>query len=537
MPLTIKIIQGDDVHSLMREPEFLSQWRNLAEHTSHVTVFQEPPFVSCWYEQYRAAYMPVLVLGYDDNNTLSGLLPLALNTSSQALSHAGDQQVEYSGWLCSDDYKLTFISQALATANKQLTFSKWTWSTIPPHADVTWLTAPSKELKQLHTSYNVIESPILNLHNEDKLKKVLKNKSVKSKINRLKRKGDLRIERITEPQRVTELIDDITNLVNFRHGAAHGDLAFNEDPFQKAFYHARGKNLVNNHFSVLWMGEKLLAFHFGGIDKNTIYIGLTAFDPTQSKHSPGVIFLIFLANLMKEEGIQYIDLTPGGDEYKERFSNQHHTLYCPIFFKSALQKYQYDCKKNIKRSILSSLNKFGIEKEKFTKTSKSSQHDEANINTVLLKANSSNVSPDIAEKNIINIQNYSDLLLHSDVNDSQVMQSLLSRATQRFSKEETLFTLTANNKLSGMAWMSKPGNKHKRLGSEFAASENSVVIEVTDNQQKEIEIDVLEPLLTKMVFYAKANGIDVIYYLLASNTSSSIRKVFTNIGFCEEQSN
>ncbi len=534
MPLTIKIIRGDDVHSLVSDADFLSAWQHLASHTSHVTVFQESPFVTCWYQQYRTAYEPILVLGYSDDNSLCGLLPLAINTENQALSHAGDQQVEYSGWLCTDKFRQSFISHALETVNAKLTFSTWLWSTIPPHADVSWLTNPCKELKQLYTSYNVIDSPVLDLHNEEKLKKVLKNKSVKSKINRLKRKGELRIERITDSQRVTELINDITNLVNFRHGAAHGDLAFNEDPYQKAFYHARGSNLINNHFSVLWMGDKLLAFHFGGIDKDTIYIGLTAFDPTQSKHSPGVIFLIYLANLMKEEGIRYIDLTPGGDEYKERFSNFHHTLYCPIFFSSYISKYQYECKKSIKKSILTSLDKLGIDKNNLARSKTSAQKKSINKDFILLKSNVCDSKTEKNDNEIINIQKYSDLLLHSDVNDSLKMQSLLSNATQKFSKEETLFTHIKNDKLLNLAWLSKPSTKHKILDTEFTSSDDSSVLTITNYDDQEFDISIVKAMLMNIVLYAQNNHISTIYTLLAKDTSKERKDIFFSLGFHQE---
>ena len=536
MPLSIDIIQGDDVHKIVRESEFLSRWQTLAEITSHVTVFQEPPFVTCWYEQYRSAYQPILVIAYDDTGILSGLLPLAINLADRSLSHAGDQQVEYSGWLCTDEYKITFISMALATIKKQISYTRWLWSTIPPNADVTWLTSPEKGLEQIYTSYNVVNSPVLDLHNEDKLKKVLKNKSVKSKINRLKKKGDLRIERITESQRVTELIDDITNLVNFRHGAAHGDLAFNEDPYQKDFYHARGKNLVNNHFSVLWLGDKLLAFHFGGIDNDTIYIGLTAFDPTESKHSPGVIFLIFLANLMKEEGIRYIDLTPGGDEYKERFSNQHHTLYHPIFFPNKTSKLQYDSKKYIKQAIMNGLGKLGIEKNNLTAASKQGRNKANKIESALYFTNDSNIDNEITNTGIINTQKFSDLLLHKDVNNSIKMQSLLSHATQRFSKEDILFSLINENRLAGIAWMSKPSNKHKFLGYEFNTDETSVVIDLMDIIDL-LEKNRLSSMLSAMIRYAHSIDIRNIYCVLPDKIDSKSRDIVSHFGFHEPVTN
>ncbi len=367
MTITVKIIRGDDVHKLRCEPEFISGWQALANNTSHVTVFQEPAFVNCWYQQYASEFEPVLALGYTKEMRLIGLLPLALDKKTHVLTHAAAQQVEYSGWLRHPEYKNTFISTALSVVQKNIGFSSWRWSHIPPHAEVDWLLNPTSELKGIHFHYEKVASPILDLHNEEKINKIKKSKSVKSKINRLKRKGELRIEHITETDRASEVMSQITDLVNFRHGAAHGDLAFREDPLQAGFYQSRSKNLIENHFSALWMGETLLAFHFGGTDKDTIYIGLTAFDPRESKHSPGVILILYLAQLMQQQGIRYIDLTPGGDEYKERFSNSHHTLYRPIMFSSSPAKYIDIVKKETKAKMLGILSSAGINKEAVVK--------------------------------------------------------------------------------------------------------------------------------------------------------------------------
>ena len=534
MAFSIKIIRGDDAHKTRCLPEFIARWQSLAKITNHVTVFQEPAFVNCWYQQYSPEYEPILVLGYDANELLIGLLPLAIENKSKTLTHAAAQQVEYSGWLCNPEYKNTFIAKAIATVSKEISFSAWRWSHIPPYAEVDWLAQPYPELKNTYIHYEKVESPILDLHNEEKINKIKKSKSVKSKINRLKRKGDLHLEHITNPLRAAQVMELIPDLVNFRHGAAHGDLAFREDPLQHGFYKSRANNLTENHFSALWMGEKLLAFHFGGIDKDTIYIGLTAFDPRESKHSPGVVFILYLADMLCQQGIRYIDLTPGGDEYKERFCNGRHTLYRPIIYSSRLEKYINTSKQKAKASILNTLSTLGIEKETLTNKLKANNKRNDSINGYqLFSIDLDKFNPRITDKNpsSIHVQKYSDLLIHQGYSNSLEMQTLLNDSTQRFSKEETLITLMEDEKLIGYGWLSKMGTKYKNHGQDLCLDKDSVVVDCIEVEKILPKADVHERLMLFMISRAIEQGCKKAFCYVPATSKQENYELINKLGF------
>lgn len=536
MTFTVTIIRGDDAHKTRCAPEFTAQWQSLAAITTHVTVFQEPAFVNTWYQRYAPEFEPVLVIGQDSENELIGFLPLAIEKKSGNLSHAAAQQVEYSGWLCHPSYKNIFISQAIAIVNQQISYSAWRWSHIPPHAEVDWLITSNPELKNVYLHYEQVASPILDLHNEEKIKKIKKSKSIKSKINRLKRKGDLHLEHITDVSRASEVMNLIPDLVNFRHGAAHGDLAFREDPLQHGFYQARAKNLTENHFSALWIGNTLLAFHFGGIDKDTIYIGLTAFDPRESKHSPGVIFILFLAEMMQQQGIRYIDLTPGGDEYKERFCNNHHTLYRPIIYSSQTEKHVSISKQKAKASLLKTLGKLGIEKDSLAKKLQA-KNKPSDIRYTLFSLNLENYnSIDEDNKNIpsLNIQKYNDLLIHQGYSNSYEMQALLNDATQRFSKEETLFTLMEDEKLKGYGWLSKPGSKYRNHHLDLTLEKDQIVIDCIEIEKTLPCSLVLDKLMRFMISYAIEIGAKQAFSYIPVNTDKENISVIEKLGFQEK---
>ena len=530
MTLSIKIIRGNDAHKTRVTSEFIQQWQLLADNTNHVTVFQEPAFVNCWYQQYAPEFEPILILGYDSNVNLVGLLPLALEKNSRVLTHAAAQQVEYSGWLCTTEYKNTFISKALARANQKISYSSWRWSHIPPKAEVDWLLTPSSELKSIHFSHEQIDSPVLDLHDEEKIKKIKKSKSVKSKINRLKRKGELHLEHITDVDRAKQVMALIPDLVNFRHGAAHGDLAFREDPLQHGFYQSRAINLNENHFTALWMDDTLLAFHFGGIDKDTIYIGLTAFDPRESKHSPGVIFIIYLAEMMQQQGIRYIDLTPGGDEYKERFCNTHQTLYRPIIYSNIKEKVFHASKQKAKASILNAMSLIGLDKEKVTNKINKKTEDRQKFNLFNIQLEDLQTS-ELDEKMSINVQKYNDLLIHQGYSNSTEMQTLLNDATQRFSKEETLFTLMEDKELTSYSWLSKAGAKYKNHGLELSLDKDQVVIDCVGVEKSLPKSTALKKMLSGLIKYAIDNGYKNAFTFIPDTTDIEKIKVFEEFGF------
>ena len=537
MNFTTKLIRGDEAHRYRIEPEFISQWKMLAERTTHVSVFQEPEFVNPWYDIYKLRFEPLMVLGLSESQKVIGLIPLAIEFQSGRLCHAGAQHAEYSGWICDPSIDEEFVLAALSAIRKQISFSSWRWQYTPPRANISWLLARHTERIGVHTLFDTLNSPLLDLHQEDKLRKILKNKSVKSKINRLKRKGELKIERITSKDRVAQLLDQIEVLVNFRHEAAHRDAAFEGDSTQKGFYLERGNYLEDNHFSVLWLGDKLLAFNFGVIDHDTVYIGLTAFDPTESKHSPGVIFLIYLANLLKEEGTRYIDFTPGGDEYKERFSNKHYTLYRPTFYSRKPHRLFDQLKGITTRTLSRSLHKLGIDPWEQRGASRPSADQGSNYDLYSLNYK------DYLEKTLhnqpqVSVQSFQDLLLFNEARSKVKRYEVLSDATKRFSREETVFTLTNNDDLLAYAWLGKPGAKYRNHGITFTPDKQDIVLDCLDlNQQllDEISFTTLTGAMLKQAFSQKINCAHI--FIPKSTDNEHAKRVLSEMGFKAVENN
>ena len=535
MNFTISILRGDEAHRCRNEGEFVHAWKNLAERTPHVTAFQESEFVNTWYQEYESKFEPVLVLGYTNNDRLVGLIPLAVESNSGKLEFAGAQHVEYSGWLCEPRCEHDFIVNALTAIKDNFEFKNWQWAHLPPQANDSWLWSDQLERNGIFVLSKTYNCPILDLQNEEKLNKILKSKSIKSKINRLKRQGELRLERIDNTERVAQLLDHISDLVNFRHESAHHDAAFEEEPIQKDFYLARGDLPVANHFTALWMSNTLLAFNFGVKSSDTVYIGLTAFDPVQSKHSPGVIFLIYLANLLKEENIRYIDFTPGGDEYKERFCNSYNTLQRPIFYSSKSRKTFVSTKSKIRLALAHPIHLLlstwrNAMQELVQLPSQDSKIEETMELYCISHDQYKNTDARASER--VNIQTFQDLLFYN-VKESKISrQRILSDATKRFSREETLFTIRNGNDLLTHAWMSKPSSKYSNHSIHYKPRSNSVVIDCMNLNLKLPSGPVFKSIMNSMLDYAFSSDVKTSYIFVPKIYRHKIQtKILKELGF------
>jgi GNAT superfamily N-acetyltransferase len=75
------------------------------------------------------------------------------------------------------------------------------------------------------------------------------------------------------------------------------------------------------HVTVLKAGQRPISIHFNLTSKSVIHACVIAHDPFLSKQSPGKLHFYYLALMLCDAGINQIDLTPGGDAYKERFAD------------------------------------------------------------------------------------------------------------------------------------------------------------------------------------------------------------------------
>ena len=309
-PLRLQTHRGDAALELIEQTGFRHAWRSLHQACPWSTAFQDAPFAGTWYRAYRARFAPVVVAGWTDA-TLTGLFLLAVSHDGTTLCHVGAQQAEYQVWLSTDE---RFAGAALDALAAEFPGRRLQLLFVPPRAPFTppdrWRTRCFRR---------PIPAPFLATNPADTVRESMRKKANKSKLNRLTRRGKLTFERVDDGAAFAALLDQIAPLFELRQGAAHAALPFREDPLKKSFYLALQCETDLLHVTALRVDDELVAAHIGVRSRNTVLVGMPAQSPRYTRHSAGKLLFYELALLLEQEGVDALDLTPGG-EYKDRFA-------------------------------------------------------------------------------------------------------------------------------------------------------------------------------------------------------------------------
>ena len=291
-------------------PKFQTQWRELAAKCPWATTLQSPEFACTWYECYAEAYRPLVLARFGAGGEMDGLMALAVERASGKLTLAGAHQAEYQVWLALPGAQ-TFIVECLERL-RQLGFPSLSFTYLPPGTPLDWRTNAWIDASTLRA----VQRPLLTVDDIEAVRESLAKKKNRRRLEKLQESGPLSFLELHTPEELDAFYDDIIDFYDFRMGAVNGTCPFREDPRKRAFYRtlmAQGQL----HVTVMKIGEKLVASHIGLRNKQEVVLGIVGHSPFQAIHSPGKLHILQLGVMLHEEGFTNLDLTPGGDSYKE----------------------------------------------------------------------------------------------------------------------------------------------------------------------------------------------------------------------------
>lgn len=330
MPLNLLI--GADAESLLGDRAFQQQWRSLSGYCAWGTIFQGADFVTTWYRIYRSQFQPVLITETLADGSLSGLLTLATTPDAQQLMFAGAGQAEYHTWLATSDRGDTFIAAAMDLLRTRFAGLTLTFEYLPPLAPKQWL-EPGRHWAS-RSRLVMWTRPLMKLGDGENLRKSLKKSANKSRLNRLKKLGDVQFEQLHGVAELTAVFDRIVAYYDFRQGAVNNSIYFQADPLKQPFYLALMDVPDLLHATVLKVGDRVVAAHLGLIDGKQCGLGIPAHSPFYAAHSPGKLQLLMLGVELAQQGFDTLDLTPGGDPYKDRFATDYDEVHILTIFLS-----------------------------------------------------------------------------------------------------------------------------------------------------------------------------------------------------------
>jgi CelD/BcsL family acetyltransferase involved in cellulose biosynthesis len=465
---TTELLMGPPVLKLLESSGFLDEWKQLYTACPWATVFQSPSFVATWYRVYGSAYLPILIKT-ENAGKLTGLLTLAKDKKG-LITGAGANQAEYQVWLTADEKDETFIKNALAKLYRFFPRNRILLKYIPAGVPLQFTQKDPPWNKRCFVKSS--PQPVMVI-NEEHFTSELKKKNRREKINRLKRLGELKFERISDYNEFNAVFDELALQSDFRKGAMYNKVAFKTDPFRKTFLLSLFKQ-NNIHATVLKINDQIIAANVSiGTNKQLHLQGINSFAASLARHSPGIIHFLMLGKLLAEEGVNVFDLTPGADAYKEVLATDHSVAYTlsignkyhNIFnrlqtgvnsnFKKAaiIAGIKPDALKKVKRTFTLYRNKFmHVARQGFIQTTRY-MIDQFNRSSKTSKCWA--VQNDSSSSGIFNLQ-YDDLKELLDFDQQEIkysQQEFLADAMRRFEEGAHCYTWTDNGLLLGCAWI------------------------------------------------------------------------------------
>ncbi len=325
-PTSVQVHAQADAERLLESPEFQSQWRTLWRQCPWGTALQTPEFACTWYRCYKERYSPLILLRYGTSGQMDGLLLLAVERSTSRLTFAGAHQSEYNVWLAPPGDR-TFISEALHRIGK-LGFSSISFTYLPPGTPLDWLEPEWKS----RSSVRVVRRPLLTVSNPDAMTESLTKKKNRRRLEKLQAGQSLEFAELRSPEELDVYYDQIIDFCDFRQGAVHGSCPFHDDPRKRGFYRALMEQRGLLHVTVFKSGERLLGAHIGVRNKDEVMLGIVAHSPFLAEHSPGKLHILQLGLMLHNQGFARLDLTPGGDAYKDDRATEYDEAHALTVF-------------------------------------------------------------------------------------------------------------------------------------------------------------------------------------------------------------
>ncbi len=547
--MNIKIVRAVEAESLLADPKFKAEWSRLRDECSWATLFQGPEFATVWYQVYRSRYEPVLILSHDIKGTLNGLMPLAVSCDNGGLVVAGGWQAEYQAWLCWPALGQTFAWHALRSLRPLFPNAVLRFQYVPPGTPTDWVRTTDAGRLCTLTSHR---RPLMRLAADEDVKKYFKNKTTRNQLNRLKTLGTLQFSRITDCGEFETLLDDIIVHYDFRHAAVHGLAPFRDDPLKKPFHLALMKVPGLLHATALKFGDEFGAAHIGVCENKEVHLGIIAHNACCAQYSPGKFHILFLAQLLRGEGVEQLDLTPGGDAYKDRFANRFDEVSSLTVHFSRTQRIVENVRVGLAATAKRSLRSIRVEPTRI----KSFGQRLRRINAIRTPATAFRMIrewvirnremriysydavkvPGCIDSEIIRCNALDDLLCFKPVDAWQSGQQFLSTSLHRIENGMRVYTAADNGCLLHYGWLiERQKNSYmSEVGQEFSFPPNSACLFdfFTCPHSRGRGLYTLS-LRTMLQDAARISGTDKIFIaVLADNVPS--RHVIEKVGFTYE---
>ena len=283
----------------------------MCERCPWCTSYQSPAFAGPWYRVYAEKFEPLILIARRDTSLLCGILCLAVSADDGAVVAAGANQAEYQSWVSDAECGNEFALAAVLAIRREFPSSLLEFRYLPPAAPLDWLRD-----SRLRSRF-VLSKKSRPLLQFPKMTNSLFKANNRKRLKGLKKLGEMEFRRLTSPEELAAILDEFMDFYDLRLGAMHGMEPFARDPLKKSFQLELMKEPGLLHVTVLMAGNLLASTQLNVCDRKQLHLNLIGYNPMLAKHSPGKFHIHMLSQMLIAQGCQELDLTPGGDPYKE----------------------------------------------------------------------------------------------------------------------------------------------------------------------------------------------------------------------------
>jgi CelD/BcsL family acetyltransferase involved in cellulose biosynthesis len=300
-------------------------WDRLAGTDPHACFSQARPWCMAWYRSYHDRFEPRL-LSVAESGSLVGLVPLAEEVATRRLTFAGERMADFRDVLALPGHRRTVLYELLrglraAGFRDPLPVGP----TLPESPTIPILQALAGEKTRARLIVQPEPCWRLKLDDGTPPDAVLRKKSIRWPLNHYRAEGPVALERVGSIARW-----EAVKPVFFRHHSDRqrqaGRIVAFDDQRKQAFYDALFREDPSAYFSVLSVGPRIVAEHFGISWQGVLYAGAQAFDIGEERYSPGQVLFALLCQEITAAGFQWFDFTAGDDGFKRRFGNEQVAL-------------------------------------------------------------------------------------------------------------------------------------------------------------------------------------------------------------------
>ncbi len=209
---------------------FTDAWQRLHDGCPWATSFQSFAFADCWYRLFEPLYEPVIVEGRDDQGSLVGLMTLARRRSGGPLVGAGSIHAEYQTWLSTDAGAGPFMLAAIGALERAFPRGRLFFNYLSRGTPLDWVRAERSWPPRIHLRER--SGGMIDLSDAGHLEASLRKGHNRSRLNTLRRSGEVRLETITTVDELLTEMDEIATLCDLRQGAVNDSLPFASSPLK-----------------------------------------------------------------------------------------------------------------------------------------------------------------------------------------------------------------------------------------------------------------------------------------------------------------